>query len=169
MAIQTHVFGAAQVYVGDSTEVELLGYTRDGVEIRLESRFLDVPSDDMGGEAGPPANVQYLGEIAVIRLELTKYDLTVADKLQRLNGLTAGQVGTPGTFIFSDSAQYEKSFRLLIRSAVEENGVPTPWNFPRAFLREAIEVNKGSRFTRLLAVFEAHAKNGILYNDEVPE
>jgi len=160
MATQVNVSGAALVKVdtGASHSLETLGYTRDGVEVRFEARYLDVPSDDMGGEAGPPTEVQYLGEIAVIRLELTKYDPAVANKIQRLYDQTPGQPGTPGTLLFSAAETY----RLVIDCA------DTPLNFPRCFLRDAIEINKGTRFSRLLMVFEAHKDaSGVLWNNTV--
>lgn len=162
MAVQVNVSGAALIKVdtGASHALETLGYTRDGAEVRLEGRYLDVPSDDAGGEAGPPTNVQYLGETAVIRLELTKFDPTVADKVQRLYGQLLGKPGTPGTLMFSDAGGY--TFRLVIASP------ETPLNFPRCFLRDAVEVNKGTRFCRLLMVFEAHKDgSGVLWNNEI--
>ena len=153
------VRGACQVRVatGEDSALETLGYTRNGADITLESMFLDVPGDQNGGDDGPPIDVQYLGDIARVRLELTKWDEAVADKLlPRLRGGTAGTPGAPGTLMFQDS----KSYRLLLNSASE------PRNFLRTFPRMPIEMNAGTKFTTLVIEFECHEnENGILYNE----
>ena len=146
MAIQYHVAGAALIRVdtGASHALEDLGYTRDSAEIRFEGRFEELHSDDVGGEQGPPGDLNYLGEDATVRLELVRWDAAVADKLvTRLYDGTAGQPGPPGTLLLQDA----KSFRLLVHSQA------TPMNFPRAILFGAIEINKGERHSRLVLEF----------------
>lgn len=161
MAVAIHVAGLATIKVdtGDANALETLGYTRDGTEITEEARFIDVPGDENGGDEGPPVDVQYLGETARIRLELTKYDSAVAAKVfPRLYGGTDGQPGTAGTLMFGDS----KTYRLLIHTIAE------PYNYPRAFPRGAVELNKGTRFSTLVLEFEAHKDgNGVLRNATV--
>lgn len=148
-----------QVDTGTSHALETLGYTRDGVEVRFEGHFVDVPGDENGGEAGPPIDVQYMGERAIIRLELTKYDAIVAGKIAaRVWGETSGVPADAGTLFFGSG----KAFRVLI------NTTERPYNFPRCIPREPIEVNKGTRFSRLIIVFEAHKDaTGVLYNDTI--
>lgn len=159
MAVTVNVDGPALVRVdtGDLNALEDLGYTRDGAEIRFEAYFLDVAGDENGGESGPPIDVQYMGERAVIRLELTKFDGTVADKVTpRLYGGTAGTPGAAGTLMFGGG----KCYRVLINTSNR------PMNFPRCFIRDAIEVNKGTRFSRLLLAFEAYPDDtGVLYDN----
>lgn len=161
MAVTVNVDGLAAVRVdtGDTNALEDLGYTRDGAEIRFEGHFVDVPGDEKGGENGPPIDVQYMGERAVIRLELTKYDPAVAEKVMaRLYGETPGTPGAAGTLMFSG----DKCFRVLINTPAR------PLNFLRCFAREAIEVNKGTRFSRFIVVFEAHAADsGVLYDSTI--
>ncbi len=142
---------------GDGDTLVDLGYTRNGAEMSFTGFFLDVPGDENGGDDGPPVDVQFMGETATIRLELTKYYGTLANELAaRLKGGTGGEIGTPGTLMFGDS----KSWRLLINT-----GVADSFNFLRAFPRNVIELNKGTRFSTLVAEFEAH-KNavGVLWN-----
>ena len=70
--------GTIQVNVAGPTRVNrqhrqqqaftYLGYTRDGVMMTPEGYWIDVKSDDNGGEAGPPSEIQYIGETTRIRL-----------------------------------------------------------------------------------------------------
>ena len=158
MAHAVHVAGKALVKVGTGAAgvLEELGYTRNGVDIRCEGFFLNVPGDENGGEHGPPIDVQIFGEIAHVRLELTKWTVVVADEIaSRTKDGTAGTPPTPGTLMFAGS----KAIRLLVATAT------TPMNFLRAFPRGAIEINKGTRYSALVCEFECH-KNaaGLLYN-----
>ncbi len=162
MAIQYHVAGPALIKLdtGTSNALESLGYTRDSAEIRLEARYEELKSDDMGGEQGPPGDLNYLGESATVRLELTKWDTVVADKVvARLYGGTAGMPGAPGTEMIEGA----KTFRLLIHST------NNPMNFPRAILYGAVEINKGTRHSRLVLEFLAlkDPTTGVLYNNVV--
>lgn len=158
MATAFHVSGAALVQVGTGTlgALETLGYTANGVDITLETHIENIPCDDNGGEQGPPAELNHLGDRATVRLEFTKWDETIADKLRcRLRGGTAGTVPTPGTLVFTNSLSY----RLLV------NTTNQPYNFPRAVPRSPITINKGTRSSRLILEFECY-KDGtsVLYN-----
>jgi len=136
--------------------LEDLGYTGQGADVQNQGFFLDVPGDENGGDAGPPIDIQYMGEIARIRLELTKWDSAIAAKIQtRLLAGTAGTPGTAGTLMFSGS----KTVRVLLSTT------SGPMNFPRCFLRNPWEINKGTKYSRLVLEFEAHKDgSGILYN-----
>lgn len=155
MAATPQVFGPAVIKVGAA--LDTLGYTRQSAEIRSQAFFVDVPGDENGGDQGPPIDVQYLGEICRIRLELTKWDEAVADDVRsRLLGGTEGQPGTPGTFMF----QGAKTIRVLVHSTTG------PMNFPRCFLRNEWEINKGAHYSTLVLEFEAHKDgSGVLYDD----
>jgi hypothetical protein len=159
--VEIQVAGAAIVKVGtgSSDALETLGYTANGVDTRTQAYMGDVPGDENGGEAGPPIDVQYFGETAHIRCELTKYDSAIADKVgARVKGGTAGTYlpSAVGTLMFGAS----KHTRVLIHTA---NG---PQNFPRCICREPIEVNKGTRYSRLILEFTAYKDptSGLLYN-----
>lgn len=149
---------AVKVDTGSANALELLGYSRDGVDAEYEGYFSDVPGDQNGGESGPPIDVQFMGEIAIVRLELTKWDTAVAAKIRpRTYGGTAGTPTTPGSLMFQGSLSY----RLLLHSATT-----IPQNFPRAFPRHRFVINRGTRFSRLVCEFECHKNaSGVLYNE----
>ncbi|WP_321377117.1 hypothetical protein [Trichococcus shcherbakoviae] len=156
MAKTVHVAGPVLVKVAFLSSLEELGYTRSGVDVRLEPHFLDVPGDEGGGEEGVPIEIEFLGETARIRLELTKYDDTVANKVHaRVVGGTAGTPAAAGTLIFAGA----KDMRVCLV------GTNEPMNFPRCVPREPTELNKGSKFSTLVFEFVAYKDaNGVLYN-----
>jgi len=158
MAEAVQVAGVAEVKTGTGTAgaLEVFGKTRAGADVRSQGYWIDVPGDDHGGDQGPPIDVQYLGETARIRLEMTKWDETVAAKVRsRLASGAEGTPGTAGTLMFGD----DKTIRVLL------NTTSGPMNFPRCFLRNEWEINKGTKYSTLILEFEAHKDaTGVLYN-----
>ena len=159
MAVAVQVAGACPVLIGTEGasigSMNTLGYTRNSADVTKEAFWLDVAGDENGGDDGPPIEIQYLGEIARIRLELTKFDPTYADEVRaRLAGGTAGTLGTVGTLMFSSTS----CMRLLL------NAPNDPRNFPRCFPRQAIEIGRGTKYSTFICEFEAHALSGVLYN-----
>lgn len=159
MAVQIVVAGALPVSVGtgSAAALESLGYSTNGIEITEEVYSIPVPGDEHGGDEGAPIDFQKLGEKHTIRMELSKYDPAVAAKLQpKLLGGTAGQVGAYGLLLFAGSY----SFRVLLN-----NGTFTR-NYPRCILiGQPIELNAGTKFTRLRVEFEAHDNgSGVIWN-----
>ena len=156
MTLTVHVAGPVLTRVGFPTALQDLGYTRGGVDVRLEGHFLDVPGDENGGEEGPPIDVQILGETARVRAELTKYDKSVSDNVAaRVSGGTAGTPATPGTLMFAGA----KYMRVCLV------GTSEPMNFPRCICREPIELNKGTKYSTLVFEFTAYKDaTGVLYN-----
>lgn len=157
MAESVIVDGPAHIYVGTGTAgaLEALGYSANGVECIEEGFFLDVPGDQNGGDAGPPIDIQKMGDIHRVRMELTKFDSDIADKLaSKLNGVLAGLTGTPGTLIAAGGYGY----RLLINSTLR------PRNYLFAIPRQPVVRNKGTRYTRLVIDWECHAVSGVVYN-----
>jgi hypothetical protein len=158
MAVTVNVAGIAtiQVDTGSSNALETLGLTENGAEVTFEGYYGDVPCDDNGGNEGPPADVQYFGETAEIRLTLSKFDPTILAKVNALlYGGTAGTPGIVGTLMFAQNFTY----RLLINS-------PTaPLNFPRVIFRRPRELGKGTKYSRMVLVGTAYKNgSGILYN-----
>jgi hypothetical protein len=158
MAQQVHIAGAALIKVGTGSAgaLEELGYTRNGANIRPEGYFLNVPGDQNGGDDGPPIEVIYMGETARVRIELTKFDSAIADKIAcRVRGGTAGTPAAAGTAMFAG----DYTVRVLVSTT------NAPINFLRCIPREPVEINKGTKFSTLVFEFEAH-KNaaGVLYN-----
>jgi hypothetical protein len=150
MTHQYQVAGPAILKVGTGVAgaLETLGYTRDGVEMEFDGFFEELHSDDVCGEQGPPGDLNYLGERARIRIELTKWDGLIADKVTpRVLGTTAGVPATTATLL----VQGTKYIRLLI-----EPRDGAPFNFVVAVPRGAITINKGSRHSRLVMEWEAY-------------
>lgn len=169
MAAAVQVSGACAVYVQyanyATNAISLLGYTRNGVTVTEHHHYINVPGDQLGGDEGPPIDVQYLGGMATIHLELTKWDTAVMEYIRRQ--VDAATLGTPtaaGQLMFSAS----KFGRLLIRPALyvaQTTGIEAVQNFPRVITRNPIEISRGSKYAVAVCQFEAHADvNGVLWN-----
>lgn len=157
MAAAVVVAGATLIRTGtgSANALEDLGYSVNGIRIFEDVYTGDVPGDQNGGDAGPPIDVQYFGQVDRVELEMSKYDAAVLAKLApRLLGGSAGVIGTAGT-LFAGGSKY---FRLLL----------TATNFTRNYLaaipRGAIESNWGTKFSVIRVIFDCHAFNGTLYN-----
>lgn len=131
MAIVHQVAGATLVKFNGVD----LGFSRDGVTVRLDPRWHDIFSDDFGGAEGAPADSQILGVTGTVICDLTKYDLASVEALTAF--VAGGSVGTLpplGTL-----TRQENQFGALL---LQGN---TSWSFPHAIPREAQEVNKGTK------------------------
>lgn len=127
-----------------------LGYSRDGVNIRIEPRWGDIQSDDYGGQGGAPADTQLLGAIATVTAEMTKYDQTEAHRLTAFEKAgTAGVLPQLGTLI-----RQELEYATLLLDGKNED-----WTFAVAFMRQPIEVNKGTKFSTLVCGWECWINN----------
>ena len=138
MSATVQLPGAAPVSVGtgSANALQLLGYTVNGCEIESTKIIEEVPGDQGGGEGGTPIEFQHLGRYDIVRLELSKIDMTVFNKIEAavnangtLSSVVAGTAPTPGSLIIGNSAY----FRLLINPA---NGVMIR-NYPIAIPRDA--------------------------------
>ena len=171
-----NVYGLASILVSldGGTTFNLLGTTRDGVNISSDGFFNDVHNDENGGDAGPPVEVQYLGETHRVRVELTKYDPLVAAKLEDHYGNT-GTVGQPaaaGTLLFANSYSGDQIFNAIgggvqvqIQTANAANAAgDIPANMVRTYttclIRDAIEVNRGTKFSTFVLTFTAYKVSG---------
>jgi len=123
-----------------------IGYSRDGVQIRIEPRWIDVPSDEYGGASGAPSDAQIVGAIATVSADLTKYDKAQLRKLTSF----AGTTGTAGTLpAFGTLMRQDTKVQILLLDGANED-----FTFSNAFVRQAIEVNKGTRFSSAMLAFE---------------
>lgn len=122
----------------------------DGAHVQDSRYYVNCSADENAGESGPPVEVLFAGETVTIRLEMTKWDPAVAAKLQ-------ASPGAVGTLMFNAS----KTVRVLL------NTTSGPMNFPRCFLRNPWEINKGTKYSRLVLEFEAHRSgpSGGIFDD----
>jgi hypothetical protein len=167
MAVTVNVPGLASIVVcpAAGTPLYALGYTQNGAMITFEGYELRVPGDENGGDDGPPVEIQYLGQTARVRLELTKFDTTIADLvIPRFSGGTLGQpvasASPVGSLLFAGSG----FFRLIINSPTR------PYNFPCvSLLRAPQEINVGTKYQRHILEAECykHPTTGVLFNRTV--
>ena len=167
MAPTVQVFGPATIKIailaGGSGALQELGFTQNGVFLTSQTFTENVPGDENGGDSGPPIEIQYMGEIYRVRLELTKWDATVAEHLKaRFRGATSGTPPTAGGLVFAGNGY----FRLCCHyNAGGTSPVPSADNFPCAtMIGEPIELNKGTKWSRLVLDFICykHPTSGIL-------
>jgi len=71
------------VSTGATLAMEHLGCTRGGVSITEQVFLAEAKSDLSGGEQGPPADFQFLGEAHSMDSELAQYDPAILAKLAR--------------------------------------------------------------------------------------
>lgn len=127
-----------------------LGYSRDGVSIRIEPRWLDIFSDDFGGAGGAPADAQFLGGIATVTAELPKYEAAEVHKLAAFE-----KAGTAGIFPqFGTLIRQEQEYAVLLLDGKNED-----WTFSVAFMRQPQEVNKGTKFSTYVLGWECWIDN----------
>lgn len=161
MAITPNVAFSALIKVntGSASALESLGYSQNGVTISENPIVVPIPGDQGGGDEGIPIDFQTLGQTDTIRIELTKYDEAIADKIRTLarGSVTAGNVPTPGTLVFANTYY----FRLLILTT---NYIR---NYPVVLFREPREINRGTRFSKAIFVgtaFPDLTGSGALWN-----
>lgn len=159
MAMEIQVFGKCLVKVGTGSAgaLESLGYTRNQADVVHQGFFANVPGDANGGDEGPPIDIQYLGEIAMVRLELTTWDKVVGEKVRaRTRGGTPGMIPTAGLLMIAGGFYT----RICL---VAVNGT---FNFPIAIIRGATQFGVGTKFSTFVTEFEVHMNpsNNLLWD-----
>jgi len=165
MGVGINIFGPALVSIAQPltpTEFSALGWTRNGVNTTDESFFVNVPGDQYGGDEGPPIDVQYMGSLVRLRLELTKWDDIVANLIRQrtADNMTdaiprvsmAGYAAIPGTLMIGGS----QCMIVQLQGIHPVSGVTTTALFPLAIPREAIEINHGTKYSTFVCGFECH-------------
>jgi hypothetical protein len=172
MAMQINLTGVVTVKyqltagIGNLKEI---GQAEDQPTFDVRAFFHNVPGDANGGPQGPPIDVQFLGEIAIVRLAMSKWDPTNFDEIKKRNAVaTAGIIlGTEVGTLMLDA----KPIRILLSSTTR------PINFPNCLMREAYSINMGTKYSTAIMQFEAHrvpgsnglANEGILYDADDAE
>jgi hypothetical protein len=156
---QVNVYGNAviQVALDRSTYAEL-GTTRDGVGITSDGYFIDVKNDENGGDAGPPVEIQFLGETARIRCELTKFEPILATRLEdHCQSAAPGQPADAGTLLFANAANGSTinvgqggacAVRIVTTNKTRTYGL--------CVIHDAVELNRSTKFTTFVVTFTAY-------------
>lgn len=170
--ISAQVAGATQIICdfGQGSGLELLGYNSGNIDVELHDYYENVPSDENGGDAGAPADIQFLSEVGHIRVECTRWSLAVASKIAaRVAGGVAGIRPVPGTLMLSGGPNgLGFGFRLLLLPLDPLRAL----NFPKVIARGSpITVGLGTKHSRFMVEFEAHGTvpgaGAVLYNNNI--
>lgn len=170
MADQVNKAGRVEIKVQQSVgagNLKKLGESIDMTDVEDRSFWHNVPGDRRGGPQGPPIEVQYLGSIYIVRMELSRWDPTVYDELITRNALTA--LGAPALTDCGKLMLEDNAIRLLLHSTTR------PMNFPCAILRDSVQFGMGTKYTGVALQFECHvcidgtARDGTLYDSDTAE
>jgi len=133
-----------------------LGYADDRIMIDERPFYEDIRNDGFGGAAGMPSDVQYLGSIAVVTMNLNRFNHSNITALGDLDATNAnigndtipydGEMPEIGAFVRQD---------ILWGSLALQNRTETR-TFPKAFLRQGRRFNVGVRHQIYTLVFECH-------------
>jgi hypothetical protein len=147
--VQTNATGSLAEY----------GMTAGGVTITSEDYTKNVPCDDHGGEDGIPADIQDLGSIHRIRLEMTKYNAAMALLLEgKVKGYSGGAARPVGTLVMTGGKYF--TLKLLGTTETRTYTCATPLGQPH-------DVNKGSIYSRHVVEFRCFPDptTGKLYSE----
>ncbi len=162
MAEQINVARKTTVLVdlADGNGLVTLGTGADMPVITDEAYWFDVPGDSHGGPQGPPIDIQYLGQVRRGRVEMSRFDNVVYERMKSRMANTADGNTVADADIGNLMIQDSKTIRVLFRST---NRVR---NFPIAFVRDSIELPQGTKYSGLLMIFEAHRNQttGVIEN-----
>lgn len=162
MAAAVNIPGPCEVLVdtGTSNALETLGWTVNGAQVEQIDYRHEVKGDQNGGDEGSPIEVQHLGFIHRVTLELSKYDEAIMSKLQ-----ATVYGGTEGTRSAMGLPLSSNSFRLLLKPAL--SGTTTAQavrNYPIAMLKQPAHV-VGTKATQKRMTFECHPNSSsVVYN-----
>lgn len=144
--IQHEVKGPVTIVFNSKT----LGFSRNGVTVRIDPFWENVPSDDFGGTGAPPSDAQLLGAIGRIVVDLTKYCKANVEELSKFlvpanAAIPTGKLPLIGSFVRQDGNA----------GVLELIGRTKTRRFPTSFPRDAQEFNEGTKYTSYMCSFEA--------------
>jgi len=125
-----------------SNVFEYLGDTKGGARITEQTFNAELKSDISGGEPGPPADWQLLGELHQIELELARYTETVLAKLEarvntgstRSKGMLIGCSGAQFKVVLIGSGFVRKYTNVFIIEPIDRSPIGTLTQYPRLVL-----------------------------------
>lgn len=139
--------GPVQVWTntGESGAFEYLGDTRGGARIAEQGFFDELKSDVSGGERGPAADYQFLGEQHTIELDLARYSNAVLAKVAaRVNVATVTSGRTKGMLVGCAGGQFQvvlissnfarKYTKVFVVQPIDMAPIGTAATFPRVVL-----------------------------------
>ncbi len=144
--------GPLQIWVntGASSAPELLGWTRNGIDIDQDARMQELKSDLSGGDAGVPGDYQWLGEMHEISAELAQWSDSVLAKLERRVNPTV-LTRYPGMLVGCLGGQFRALFLALnfvrcytnvhIVRPIRRAPIGTPATFPRIVFTGLGDIN----------------------------
>ena len=153
-----------------------LGYTRNGVDQTEEAFWLDVPGDEYGGDDGPPIDIQFLGAIARVRCEFTKWNVAninfVRARVEDVGGGTPPGVVGEGFFTCATIGSLQiaggYSFALKVEPSCQTSGgTYGRYIFPIAIPRAPIEMNHATKFSTVVMEMECHRSPSTAYHANV--
>lgn len=159
-----HVNGPAEIQVSFGSAYVGLGYSEDGVQVDPREHQEPIYSDHLGPMI--PADIQYLGESALIRATLIQYDRSNMETLESRfrSGKTAGTVPQSciGTLYFAASKYIGVQYGSTARCGLSAEKYK---QFPYATVQDVMSFRVGTRVTRITVTFFAIARDGLLYNN----
>jgi len=160
MAVNSFLIaGPATLYLARATEDmdqrQAVGISREGFQVELQIRLQPIATDVYAGDEQLPADIQYVGELALVRGQLIQIDSTVLHErvFGRFPDKQPGQTLTPGTLLFANN----KYWKAWIEGAYEQ------WYFPRAVFGENITVPLGTRASYIDIAFVAYPVEGVVF------
>ena len=143
MTIQHFNLGPSVVYWDGSN----IGYSRDGVNVGIDPKWYDIPSDQYGGQGGAPSDSQLLGCIARCQGELTSFEKNIVLRLGSYDPETADLTSGVGEITLPSFGSFVRQGSYPLGKVLEIRGSNGRIKFPVAFLRNPQDLNLGTRAT----------------------
>jgi hypothetical protein len=161
--------GPCQVWVNTGADgaMEFLGFSVNGISITENVFMTPIPSDENGGNEGPPADYQLMGRQDEISMELGKFNpLVLARLIVRANPGVNTSIN-PSVGLLLGCAG--KMYRLcLVGCAPSDTNPRFIRNYPACVLPAPIQRTPvGSQIMRASVTFLANVQNGVLWNESV--
>ncbi len=159
MAIAVQVPGLTTVSIKHSLSTDSLvafGYTINGVEYSEEPFYSEVHGDEHGGDEGPPIDWQFLGQLAFIRMTLTKFEKSIFEACKariRLISQNAGNQGTIPAASIGMTLLGDAQFLGVDIDCAKDSTYSRGW--PACLCTGAVEINIGTKAAHAVLEFTA--------------